>query len=109
MEYYPTDGDLIEVKIFCNEITDSGEYTITLKSDNGQVIELPVVVTNKKSSMPEISQIIPYSCFEGDKVSVYGSCFDESTIVKFSGRDIIPENISGNKIEFIVPENSETG
>lgn len=109
LEYYPTDGDLIEVKIFCSEITDSGEYTITLKSDNGQVIELPVVVTNKKSSMPEISQIIPYSCFEGDKVSVYGSCFDENTIVKFSGRDIIPEKISGNKIEFIVPENSETG
>lgn len=109
LEYSPTDGDLTEVKISCSEITEDGKYTITLKSDNGQIIELPVVVTKEKSSRPEIYQMIPYSCFEGDTVSIYGSCFDDSTVVKFFGREIVPENISGNKIEFIVPEYSETG
>lgn len=109
LDYLSTTGDLIEVRISCSENAEPGEYSITLISDNGQIIELPVEVRLEQNKVPEIHQIIPYSCFEGDRICVYGNCFDDKTIVKFCDFDIVPEIISGNKIEFIVPEGASTG
>ena len=101
---------IFDIKIDSASELISGDYTILLGGNNGKQFEIPVVIEEREvEEIPYITQIAPYSAFEGDKVTIYGSGFGNEGHLIFDKTEIQTDSWSSTAITFTVASGMKTG
>ena len=98
------------IKIETSSDIAAGDYTIVLAANNGKKLSLLVTIEDfDEEEIPNIVQIAPYSAFEGEQVTIYGSGFGNTGHLIFDKTEVATDEWTSTSISFTVTPEMKTG
>ena len=98
------------IKIETSSDITAGDYTIVLAASNGKKLSLLVTIEDfDEEEIPNIVQIAPYSAFEGEQVTIYGSGFGNTGHLILDKTEVATDEWTSTSISFTVTPEMKTG
>lgn len=92
------------------DTTVPGTYDVKFTDESGESMYVTVQIVSEINEVnPCIASVVPFSAYAGDEVCVYGSNFNQESVLLLDGRSIAVSEINSSCIKFKVPDEMSSG